>query len=79
MMLKVLKVVKKCSKSEKLPSNCGLVYPWEWGGGLFTTSSIRAGVYSVSALNREIIRKPDPYHSLIKTNGAEKKGRQISN
>ena len=49
------------------------------GGGLFTTSSIRAGVYSVSALNREIIRKPDPYHSLIKTNGAEKKGRQISN
>ena len=49
------------------------------GGGLFTTSSIRAGVYSVSALNREVIRKPDPYHSLIKTNGAEKKGRQISN
>ena len=48
-------------------------------GELFTTSSIRAGVYSVSPLNREIIRKPDPYHSLIKTNGAEKKGRQISN
>ena len=34
MMLKVLKVVKKCSKSQKLPSNCGLVYPWEGGGGI---------------------------------------------
>ena len=54
-MLKVVEIVKSCWAT--------VAHPWRGRGGgmgVLTTSRIRAAVYSMPALNRKVIRKPDP-------------------
>ena len=65
---KVVKNLKSCAKVVEVVKICGATeaHPWRGrrgaggGGGGLTTSRIRAGVYSMPALNQKVIRKPDP-------------------